>query len=63
MISYWIRTMGLLTIFELPWLGLLISPLYLSLFLKRTSFKEREMFQYGLLAIGLFLGILKELYL
>jgi len=62
-LSCWAAAAGLLTIFELPWLALLMSPLYFSLSLKKISFKDKNTLQYGLLAAGLFLGIIKEVYL
>ena len=60
-ISNWIRTFGLLTIFEIPWVTILVSPLYVSLLLKKR-YKMKKNFQYSFLLIGLVLGIVKEIY-
>jgi len=61
-ISHWIRTFGLLTIFEIPWLIILFSPFYAYLMIKNLSPPaQKRGVQYALLIIGLFLSILKEL--
>ncbi len=61
--SCWAKTAGFLTIFELPWLAFLISPLYLSLSLRNIRFKDGKMFHRILLIAGLFLSLIKEIYL
>ncbi len=62
-ISHWIRSFSLLTIFEIPWLIILFSPFYAYLMIKNLSPpKQKKDLQYILLIIGLFLSILKERY-